>query len=473
MSGPEGDPALMSIQGLSEGIRSREISPVDVVRACLDRIERLDDGLCAFITVTGEEALKDARRAEGEIARGSYLGPLHGVPIALKDVVATKGVRTTAGSRILAEWLPEEDSAVVERLRVAGAVVIGKTNLPEFGFWAEGTNALRGKAVNPWHPERATGGSSSGSAVAVSAGMCPATVGTDTGGSGRVPASFCGTVGLKPSYGRVSRFGLVPLSWSHDHVALLARTVADVALCLQAVAGYDPRDPTSARVPVPDYSEALSRDLRGLRIGVPRRYFFDDLDDEVERAVAEAIRVFEDRGAETTEVDVPAAVHAPALSYAIHIPEDLAYHTPYLKTRADEYEPDVRKGLALGQFVLATEYIQAKRGSVVLQREVDAALGKADVLVTPTVPVSAPRVGETRVRVGGDTVDVNTVVAKLTRPFNVTGHPALTVPCGFTQEGLPTGLQIVGKRFDEATVLRAAHGYESETGWKDRRPPLP
>ncbi len=456
----------LSLARAGEMIRRRELSPLELTEACLERIDRVDAALNAFITVTRKEALEEARRAAQEIARGRYRGPLHGVPVALKDMFATKGVRTTAGSRIMADRVPGEDAEATARLRAAGAVVLGKLNLHEFAFGATGVNPHYGPARNPWDTSRIAGGSSSGSAVAVASGECFAALGTDTGGSVRIPAALCGIVGFKPTYGRVSRWGVVPLSSSLDHVGPLTRTVEDAAIVLAAIAGRDPKDDSSLDEPVPDYRRELRRDrgLDGTRVGLPRRPFFEDADGEVLAAVQEALRVLAELGAEVEEVSLPHISEMPAAARDIMLPEAFAYHQAWLEERPQDYGDDVRQRLEMGRASSAASYEQAQRlRERIVQEWRTGLFRKIDILATPTTAIPAPPI---------EASDLRTTMAlvRLTNPFNVAGLPAVSVPCGFTRAGLPVGLQLVGRWFEEGAVLRVARAYEQATRWHRRLP---
>ncbi len=460
---------------LARLIAAREVSPVEVVQAYLDRIEAVDGSLNAYITVCRDEALSAAKAAEAAIANGRSLGRLHGIPIALKDLYATAGIRTTGGSRILADWVPAEDAAVVSRLKEAGAIVLGKLNMHEFAYGPEGLNVHYGHPRNPWDrsTHRIPGGSSSGSGVAVAAGLCPGALGSDTGGSIRIPAALCGITGLKPTYGRASRAGVLPLAWSLDHVGPMARTAADCGLMLSTMAGYDPQDLSSSVLPVPDYRAALTGQVKGLRIGVLRGFFFEGADAEVRAVVERAVRTLEELGATSLDVTLATAEHAAAASFAILAPEALAYHEKWMKSRPQDYAPDVRQRLRAGAFVSATQYIRGQQARAMIRDEVNAALAKLDVLIAPATPIVATPVGQNEVILGGEKRDVRASLTRLTRVFNLSGHPACAVPCGFTQGGLPIGMQIVGRPFDEATVLRVADCYQRATDWHLRRPPVP
>ncbi len=456
----------LSVAEAARLISTRKLSPVELTEASLGRIERLEDRLNAFITVTPDDALKASKAAADEIANGAYRGPLHGVPIALKDIFGLADVRMTAGSKILAENVVPEDAEATSRMKAAGAIILGKLNLHEFAFGATGVNPHYGSARNPWDTERITGGSSSGSAAAVASGECSAALGTDTGGSVRIPASLCGIVGLKPTYGRVSKRGVLPLSWSLDHVGPMTRTVEDAAIVLQRIAGHDVSDPSSADEPVPHYREALGDGVRGLRVGIPKQFFFENVDAEVENAVRSAIRLLEEMGAIVIEVEAPLISEIPGALTAIMLPEALAYHQPWMRERPEDYGDDVRYRLELGATYPAVQYVQAQRlRRKAVQTWRNHVFSQVDLIATPTTPIAASRIEE------GD-LQVTFNLIRFTNPFNFLGVPALSIPCGFTNEGLPIGLQLVGRWWEEATVLRAGHAFEQATDWHKRRPPL-
>jgi aspartyl-tRNA(Asn)/glutamyl-tRNA(Gln) amidotransferase subunit A len=463
-----------SMAELGRLIAARAVSPVEVVRAHLDRVATLDGKLKSFITVCSDAALEAARAAEAELMAGRPAGPLHGVPYGPKDLYNTKGVRTTGGSKILADFVPAEDSTVVSRLRAAGLIVLGKLNMHEFAYGPEGLNAHYGDALNPWDAgaHRVAGGSSSGSGVALAAGLCPGALGSDTGGSIRIPASLCGISGIKPTYGRVSRAGVLPLSWSLDHAGPMARTVRDLALMLGAMAGYDAADPTTSVLPVPDYAAALTGDVKGLRVGLLRAHFTDVAAPEVRAAVEAAAKQLAQAGAVVDEVSLAEVVHVAAASFAIVATEALAYHAEWMRTRSADYQPDVRERLRMGALVSGLQYVRAQQVRQLARREVDAALARRDVLLAPATPIPAPRLGEKEAELGDGKSDVRAALIRFTRPFNFSGHPACSVPCGFTAAGLPIGMQLVGRPFDEATVLRAADAYQRISDWHARRPVL-
>ncbi|HXJ84830.1 MAG TPA: amidase, partial [Candidatus Methylomirabilis sp.] len=395
------------------------------------------------------------------------------VPVALKDLYCTRGVRTTGGSKILEHWVPGEDATVVSRLIDAGAIILGKLNMHEFAYGPEGLNPHYGSPWNPWDEtsHRICGGSSSGSGAAVAAGLCPGALGSDTGGSIRIPASLCGISGLKPTYGRVSRAGVLPLAWSLDHVGPMCRTAADCALMLGAMAGYDPRDASTSVLPVPDYVAALTGNVHGLRIGLLQAFFMESAGEEQQRAVRGALTVLEGLGAVVREVTLDKVGLTAGASTAMIAAEAYAYHESWLKKRSAEYGSDVRERLRLGAFVTGADYINGQRARALARDSVDAVLSGLDVLAGPTTPIAAPVAGASEVEINGGRQPVRASLIRFTRPFNVTGHPTISIPCGFTGDGLPIGLQIVGRPFDEATVLRVADAYQRATDWHTRRPP--
>jgi aspartyl-tRNA(Asn)/glutamyl-tRNA(Gln) amidotransferase subunit A len=459
---------------LARLIKAKQVSPVEVVQAHLDRIAALDGKLRAFITVMEESARAAAKAAEAALASPERVGPLHGVPVGLKDLYSTKGVKTTGGSKILGDWTPPEDATVVSRLRDAGAIVVGKLNMHEFAYGPEGVNPHYGTAWNPWDSvtHRICGGSSSGSGAAVAAGLCPGALGSDTGGSIRIPASLCGISGIKPTYGRVSRAGVLPLAWSLDHVGPMCRSAADCALMLGAMAGYDPRDPTTSVLPVPDYMAALTGDIKSLRVGVLRKFFVESAGASQGQAMEQVVTTLGELGAKIQDVDLTTAELAAAASTAVLAPEAYAYHERWLKERPAEYGADVRERLRVGAFISGPDYVNGQRARALIRNDVDTALHNLDVLIAPTTPIAATTVGAGEVEINGERQPVRPALIRFTRPFNATGHPAASVPCGFTAEGLPIGLQIIGRPFDEATVLRVADAYQRASDWHTRRPPV-
>lgn len=451
---------LPSISALSQLIQKKELSPVELIGETLKLIERLNPKLNAYISIYADQALDAARRAESEIARGGYRGPLHGIPISIKDIFAARGQRTTAGSKVLADYVPDYDATVIEKLEQAGAIIIGRTNLHEFALGTTTVNPHYGATRNPHDPERIAGGSSGGSAVSVATGMASASLGTDTGGSIRIPAALCGVVGLKPTFGRVSKFGVIPLAWSLDHVGPITRTVRDAAIMLEAIAGYDRRDTSSKDVPVPRYSERLGREVRGMRIGRPVDYFFDILTDEARRSFEQATAALTELGCELVEVRLSSSHLIEPAYLQTSLAEAAAYHQANLRRRPADYGDDVRARLELGASISPSAYIEGHRARRALLREFEAALELADALVTPTVPLPATRIGEEKVEIHGRSYNLRSLHLRLTCPFNLTGLPAISIPCGSTRQGLPLGIQIAGRRFDEERVLALAHALE-------------
>jgi aspartyl-tRNA(Asn)/glutamyl-tRNA(Gln) amidotransferase subunit A len=457
-------PILETILELAPHLRRKEVSPVELTRACLDRIERLNPTLNAFITVTQDSAMADAREAESEISRGEWRGPLHGIPVALKDLIDTAGTRTTAASALYQGRIPTEDAAVVQLLRRAGAVILGKNNLHEFAYGGSSLVSFFGDVHNPWDTEHIAGGSSGGSAAAVVAGLCYAAIGSDTAGSIREPAALCGCVGIKPTYGRVSTRGVIPLSWSLDHVGPLAATVGDAAAVLQVIAGYDPLDVGSAEIPVSDYASGLGEATKALRVGVPRAYFFDDLDDEVGAAVEQALVVIRTLVAEIHEVRIVVTADR-----TVQAAESFAYHADYVARTPELYQAETLRRIRSGENISAGEYIQRRRELEQERRRAREFFAEVDLLVTPTMPIPAPAIADLK----KDPAALRPAELRLlrnTRPFNVWGLPAISVLCGFTKSGLPVGMQIAGPHWREDMVLRLAHGYEMATEWHKRHP---
>jgi aspartyl-tRNA(Asn)/glutamyl-tRNA(Gln) amidotransferase subunit A len=467
------DVAFLGARRLGVLVRERTVSPVEIVRLYLDRIGRLDSRLRAYITVLPDAALAAARRAEAAVMRGDALGPLHGVPYAVKDQLDTAGIRTTSGSRILEQHVPGEDATTVARLTAAGGILLGKLNLTEFALG--GTQQFPfGQPRNPWNLEHDPGGSSSGSGIAVAAGLCAVSLGEDTGGSVRSPASFCGVVGLRPTWSRVSRHGSFPLSWSMDTPGPLARTVGDAACLLQVIAGHDPKDPLSSRAPVPDYARSLADGVRGLRIGIIRELTFGpETDDEVKTAVVEAARRLGELGAVTAEVSLRLVPLAGAVFMALADSDGAGVHYGWLRTRAADYDQGTRRRLLTASLIPAVIQQRAARARALLRAEMCAALARHDLLLCPTAHQAAPPIAAAR----GMITSRHEVAGRFfTRrsyvtPAALAGLPAIAVPCGFTRSGLPLSLQLIARHFEEATLLRAAHAYEQACEWWTRRPP--
>jgi aspartyl-tRNA(Asn)/glutamyl-tRNA(Gln) amidotransferase subunit A len=455
--------AYATIAELGARYRKRDLSPVEVTRALLARIEKLDPILHAFVTLTADRALADARAAEEALRHGDGR-PLLGIPVAHKDIYLTRGIRTTGGSALLADWIPEDEATCVERWRAAGTILLGKLITHEFAFGLQMPGHRFPPARNPWNLDHVPGGSSSGSGAALAAGFVAGATGSDTGGSIRGPAAFCGIVGLKPTYGRASRAGVLSLSWTLDHTGPMARTVEDCAHLLQPLAGHDPLDPASSSAPVDDYLAPLARDIRGMKIGVPRAYFFEGLDPEVERAFEEALATLRRLGAEVRDVQIPSIGATPAF-LLILMAEAFAYHERDLREHPELYGEVLRERIMAGALITASEYMQAQRIRSQICSETAEVLKSVDVLATPTALKPAtpfaqaydPEFGFPRSNMP---------------PFNLTGSPTLALPCGFSSSGLPLSLQLAGRPFEEGTVLQIGHAYERATQWHTRRPPV-
>ncbi len=483
--------ASLTVHELGARFRRGETRPTEAAQAYLDRIEALDPQVRAFLTVTRDEALKDAAAADARFTTGTPLGPLDGIPIALKDVLCTRGIRTTCGSKILERFVPPYDATVVARLRGAGAVLLGKLNMDEFAMGSSTENSGYFATRNPWDLGRVPGGSSGGSAAAVSADMATAALGTDTGGSIRQPAAFCGTVGLKPTYGRVSRYGLIAFASSLDQIGPFAKDVEDAAHVLRVIAGHDPMDSTSVDASVPDYAAELGKGVSGLKLGIPAEYFIDGMDSEVEAAVRDAVKTLEKLGARAEPVSLPhteyglAAYYliAPAecssnlarydgVKYGLRAPKARDIVDMYSKTRAQGFGREVKRRIMLGTYALSAGYYdayygKAQRVRTLVRQDFQQAFERVDLIVAPTTPNVAFKMGEKEDPLQMYLNDVFTI------PVNLAGLPGLSMPAGFTRSGLPIGLQLIGRPFDEPTVLRAAHAYERATEWHVRKPPLP
>lgn len=478
---PDQNLADLTIAEIGPQIESKKISPVDLTQLYLDRIARLDPALNTYVTLTREEALADARRAEQEILRGKYRSPLHGIPVAIKDNLAVRGVRTTAGAKVLANWQPDFDATVVTRLRDAGAIVLGKTNMHEWAGGGTTINPYYGTTHNPWDTTRVPGGSSGGSAAAVAADLCLAAIGTDNAGSIRNPASYCGVVGLKATYGRVSRYGGVAGTggFSSDHFGPFTKTVADCALVLGAIAGQDTRDPLSSSEPVPNYGEIIGSAVRGMKVGVVQGYFDELMVGEAAQAFDNALEVLRSLGMDIEEVSIPHRDLLPAVQTITSRVENVVAHEFYLRTRPRDYSPALLQRLICSLTIPAATYVTAQRVRRLICEEFESALVNVDIIVTPTVGMAAPTIQECNQ--GFAVIDGKKVSfrdprgsfgTQCTIPFNVTGLPALSLCCGFSSAGVPFGLQVVGANFQEPTVFQVAHAYEREAGWYTRKPKL-
>jgi aspartyl-tRNA(Asn)/glutamyl-tRNA(Gln) amidotransferase subunit A len=455
------------IEALAPRIRTGKLSPVALTQACLDRIGDVDEKLQSFIHISAS-AIDTAKVAEREIQHGKWRGPLHGIPIGVKDNYLTHDMPTTAGSLASGLSFPQRDSAAAARLRTAGAILIGKTRTHEFA-WGNVTPPVR----NPWDLLRVPSGSSGGSGAAVAAGLCAAALGSDTGGSIRMPAAACGTVGLKATFGRVTRDGVIPHSWSLDHAGPLTRTVTDSAHLMQVLSGYDPVDPACQDQPVPSFAKALSRPIKGMKIGVCRNHFFDNLQEDVESGVEQAIADLATAGASIVDLRIPLLEYGLGAIFAIELSSSTAYHDQSLRAgRVAQFTPDVRTLVEIGRLVTGPDYLKAEQYRSALMDEYRKVFEQVDVVVGPTTPITAWKSGEWTVQVGGKPESVLAASWRFTYPYNLTGLPALSLPCGFDHDGLPIGLQIAGRPFDEATVLRVGYAYERSHEWANNMPPL-
>lgn len=451
--------------GLREQIARAETSSLEATEAYLERIERLDGEIGAFITVDAESALEQAREADAALGRGHSLGPLHGLPVALKDNIDSAGLRTTVGSSFFAANVPENDAEVASRLRRAGAVLLGKLTLHEFAYGATNQNPHFGPCRNPWDLTRVPGGSSGGSGAAVAAGLCAAALGTDTGGSVRIPAALNGISALRPSNGRVSIRGVFPITWTFDTVGPMARSVSDLAAFLAVLAGYDPDDPHSIDVPTDAYLTAIERDLDGLRIGVPRNFFFEDVDTDIIRLVRAAAEIFALNGAELEEIDLPGAEEAVETATGIIRAEAFAVHRQRLLDRPEGFGEDVRRRLLLGELVTGAEYGEYRQQARIWRRTVEQAFERVDLILSPSTGTTAPPTDS-------EMIETTQRLVRLTYGWSLAGLPALSIPCGFSDGGMPVGLQLAAAPFREATLLRAGAAYQRNTDWHLREPEL-
>ncbi len=480
---------FLTIKEASELIKKKELSPVELTQSVLDRIKDKDEHLNTYVTVLEDKSVESAKKAEEEITSGNYLGPLHGIPLGLKDIFVTKNITTTCGSKMLENFVPPYDATVTEKLQNSGAVFLGKNNMDEFAMGSSTETSYFGPTKNPWDLNRVPGGSSGGSAAATAASLCLGSVGTDTGGSIRQPAALCGVVGMKPTYGRVSRFGMIAFASSLDQAGPLTKTVEDTAIILNAIAGADPRDSTCLDLPVPDYTKSLKDDLKGLKVGIPKEYFVEGMEKDIEAGSRKAISVMENLGAEIVEISLPHTEYA-VLTYYIIAPSEASSNLArydgvkygyraegaeslrdmYFKSRAEGFGDEVKRRIMLGTYALSSGYydayyLKAQKVRTLIKNDFDEAFKKVDVIVAPTSPEVAFKIGEkTQDPIKMYLSDV------LTIPCNIAGLPGISIPCGFSSEGLPIGIQVIGKAFDEETVIHVAHAYESNTDWGEKRP---
>ena len=472
---PSNELLSSTIAELAPRIRSGEVSPVDLTEAALAHAEAMQGELNTFITLLPNQARAQARQEADAIARGEFKGPLQGIPIGLKDNLATAGIKTTLGTRVLADYVPDEDAEVAIRCRAAGAIILGKENMEEFAAGATSNNPHFGPVRNPWGTEHVPGGSSGGGGANVAAEVTFASLGTDLGGSVRLPGSFCGVVGLKQTFGRVSQRGLLVTSYNGDHIGPMTRSVADSAIVLQAIAGHDPLDPSSVPVPVPDYSASIDHGVRGLRMGVPSNYYFEELDPSVEDATRRAIAALEELGAISVPIELPMMKYIGAVRMAA-MADSIVTHEPFLRSNREDYGPDVLYRTLGGQFVLGHHYSKAMKAQRLIQEDYARVLQNVDFIVTPTTPMCAPRIDSPYMEHLGEMHRVrgpgSGLVSRNTSPFNSTGHPAITVPCGLNQGGLPIGLQFIGAGFREDLLFQVAAAYERVSPSQGRRPPV-
>ncbi len=466
------DITKLSIAQLSERIRSQEITPTELVAKALERIRRIDMKINSFITVVEEDAIRQAEVLERELKNNIYRSSLHGIPLSVKDIIQIRGVKCTAGSKILSNNVAEYDAAVVEKLREAGAIIVGTNNLHEFASGVTSVNPHFGAVRNPWDLERIAGGSSGGSAASVSACMVWASLGTDTSGSIRIPAALCGVVGLKPSYGRVSKHGVIPLSWSLDHVGPITRSVEDAAIVLKAIAGYDQRDDASVFADLPDYPASLEKNLKGYKLCVLRNLYLDNLHRSVARAFSRVIDVLGGLGVECVELDFRYADRVRWCWAPIRLGEAAAFHDEWLRERASDYGEDVRRMLERGRSMSLVDYVKAQRLRIEIREELLRILDKHHAIISPTTAIPAPKIGETEVKLDGETTDIYTALTNLTILYNITGVPAITIPAGLSGDNLPVAVQLAGRPFDEQTVLQLAYGLEKSLNLEMMPPAL-
>jgi aspartyl-tRNA(Asn)/glutamyl-tRNA(Gln) amidotransferase subunit A len=465
----------LNISELAPRIKAREVSPVEVMEATLAQVDRLQPALNSFITVMGDQAMAAAREQEAALVRGEYLGPLHGIPVGIKDNIKVAGVLATLGSKVFADYVADEDAHAVALCKVAGAIILGKENLEEFAAGATSNNPHYGAVHNPWSLDHVPGGSSGGGGANVAACATFASLGTDIGGSVRLPGSFCGVVGLKQTFGRVSQRGLLGTSFNGDNIGPLTRSVRDSALVLQAIAGYDPRDPSTVPVPVPDYAASLGKDLAGLRMGIPVDYYFDTIEPEVEDGIRQAISALEELGAKPREVSLPTMKHLGAARIASMV-DTVVTNEPYIKDRRHDYSPELLYRTLAAQFVLGRDYSKALKVQRLIKEEYAEVLQEVDFLVTPTSPIAGLRIDAKSFTVAGQEypggIPGSGLISRTSAPFNITGLPTISVPCGFDQAGLPIGLQITTRPFEEEMMFRVAHAYEAVSPSRGHRPPV-
>lgn len=460
----------LPITDLAKLLRGKKISAVELTQAFLDNISHFNAAINAFVTVTPERAMADARQADAEIARGHYRGPLHGIPIAHKDIYCTEGIRTTCCSKVLENYVPDFDATVVRQWKDAGVVLLGKVNTHEFAYGTRNISSSFGPVHNPWRLDCHTGGSSGGSAAAILTGMCAAATGSDSGGSIRMPAGATGVTGLKPTFGLGSRHGIFPLMWTMDHPGPMGKTALDCGLLLQPMAGYDPLDRTTVMRRYPDFAGQANRGVRGLRIGIPHRYFYDEAEEVVETAVLKALETLRELGAELVDIDIEYIEHAATASGILHLAEAAAYHDDVFSDRPDLYTPETRRNLEIGSYILAKDYLHAQRFRRLLGQSFRKVFRDVDVVITPTISLLATPIEQQKIMIRGQEKSVHLSMLHNTEPLDLTGLPALSVPCGFSPDHRPIGMQIVGRPFDESRLVRVGHAFQTATDWHKQRP---
>ena len=451
-------------------LEAKKLSPVELVKEYLANIKQHNPEINAFVTVTEDLAFEEARAVEAEIMKGRYLGPLHGIPVAHKDIYCTDGVRTTCCSNLLKDFVPDYDATVVRQWRESGTVMLGKVNTHEYAYGTRNTVSSFGAVKNPWRLDCHTGGSSGGSAAAVIMGMCGAATGSDSGGSIRMPSAATSVTGIKPTYGLGSRHGVFPLMWTMDHPGPIARDAHDCALLLQPMAAYDPNDRTTVFRKYPDFAALLNKGVKGMRIGVPYRYFFDEAEEVVASTVLEAIAVYRELGAEIVDVDIQYIEHAGTASGVLHLAEAAAYHDDNFARDKSQFQPETRRNLELGAYILAKDYLHAQRYRALLGQSFKKALREVDVLAMPTISLLTVPRDQDSILIKGKERSVHLSMLHNTEPFDLTGLPAMSVPCGFSDDMRPIGMQIVSRPFAESTVLRVGHAFQKATDWHTRRP---
>jgi aspartyl-tRNA(Asn)/glutamyl-tRNA(Gln) amidotransferase subunit A len=459
------DMLYWDLASLSKAIRKREVSPVEITRNLLDRIHSANKQLNAYITVSADEALAAASEAEREIVAGNIKGDLHGIPIALKDLIYTKDIKTTMGSEIYSNFIPDHDAAVVEKLKTAGAVILGKLNTHQFAYGTTGDRSYFGAIRNPYDTSKIAGGSSSGSGAAVAASLCYAALGTDTGGSIRIPSSFCGIVGMKPTFGRVSKYGVFPLCWSLDHVGPMTRTVKDNAMMLNVLSGYDQRDPYSKKTETEDFTRFLDQGIKGRVIGIPSSFYFENVSEEVKSNIEQAVETFRRLGAEIKIIDIPIMKEVTASFLMTLKSESYTFHKEELFNHEGRWDEEIRERLLTGSTVKADEYIRAQQIRIMAVREFNRVFNEVEILITPTVPILPFDINQREIELNGSKEHVSSVLNRLTGPTSLIGFPSLSIPCGFSQSGLPIGLQLIGKPLDEANIYQFAEAFERESAF--------